>query len=446
MTDRIGGTRPRPRVALLGHFFAHQLTRYGEIFPTVWRASTTTELAELVQASELDVLIVGPDVGFYIGDWTELVHVLCFSGEVPALPGPNNHYDLGIDEAAETEEYVLPDIPLPFARQRDLDLSKARGAKGWPMLNLDYRGGSLTSKAAAAAKAQFLGGAIVTDRHSGNPFAVSFRRLDTGLGVAWLPGPVFDQVAWTELILCEWAQHDPERLPGFADWSRSPEWLTPEEQQIFDRIEALERGKQRTISTIDQKVGLLGTQYAEAALAANRGLRRLLTAQGDDLVDEVVALLSSIGFGVARVDDHLGPGQPRREDLRLTDPTEDAGGWEAIVEVRGYGRSGGTVADIGRLSRFSELYQKEKGRFPDQRIYIVNGEIEIPPPQRQMPLASAAEDVEVFGESGGVVISTLDLFRLAKRLDGLCLPAVRGSIRTARGRWTIENLLRDLGA
>lgn len=124
-----------------------------------------------------------------------------------------------------------------------------------------------------------------------------------------------------------------------------------------------------------------------------------------------------------------------REDLRLGHLDEGGEEWNAIVEVRGYARSAGNTADLLRLARFAELYEKETGKPPDKRIYIVNGQLELLPSQRQKPLASAPDDLEIFSDSDGILIWSIDLFRVLKETDPTDYPALLRSIKRARGRW-----------
>jgi len=212
--------------------------------------------------------------------------------------------------------------------------------------------------------------------------------------------------------------------------------MTREEKMLVERIDVLEREKVEAIRQFDQQIAELMIESTQATLIANDGRRRLITAQGDELVDEVASAFEAFGFGVEQVDDALTSGMPKREDLRLRDPADPNSDWEAIVEVRGYGKSGGTTADIQRIGRFANFYLGEKGRLPDKRMYVVNGQIELPPSQRELPLASAREDVELFGEDNGVVISTLDLFRVLETSTPKQLQAVRESIKRTSGRWT----------
>lgn len=204
----------------------------------------------------------------------------------------------------------------------------------------------------------------------------------------------------------------------------------------MSQIKALERKKQKSVIEIDKQIGELTTELALAKASANKGRRRLITAQGEELVDEVAKALKDIGFNVIDVDQLVGEKGPKREDLRLRHLDKGGEEWNAIVEVRGYARSEGKTADLQRLARFADLYKKETGQAPDKRIYIVNGQLELLlPSQRQEPLASSTEDLQIFSESDGILIWSIDLFRAIKATDPNDYPALLESIKHAQGRW-----------
>ncbi|MFQ5934560.1 MAG: hypothetical protein ACE5KI_07960, partial [Dehalococcoidia bacterium] len=278
-------------------------------------------------------------------------------------------------------------------------------------------------------------------RHTNSPLAVAFLRKDTKLGVGWLPSLENNHAAWVELLVTQWAQFDKDAFPNFGDWTASPEWMVSEEEQILSNIQALERKKQAVVTEIDKQVGELETKLALTRAKANKGLRRLITAQGEELVDEVAKALKDIGFDVTDVDELVGEKGLKREDLRLRHLGKRGEEWNAIVEVRGYARSGGTTADLLRLNRFAELYEKETGQAPDKRIYIVNGELQLLPSQRQKPLASATDDIDIFADSKGVVIWSVDLFRALKATNPTDYLALLESIKHARGRWVSTPVL-----
>ena len=436
MGVKVGGERPRPRVALLGQFPGDDIERFMRMFPTVWSGLDFGQLRQQVHVSEVDLLIIAPEAR-QIGDWMEETHVICFSSDIDHLPGPTDRTKVYPDGHADTEEFLLPDVPLPISRRREADLAGLDKIKGWRRLKLHYFSYGVDE---GPEDDVFNKAAIISERGTKAPLAVAFVREENSLGVAWLPfGSLVDRAFWVEVLVTLWAECDPVRLPNFGDWVNSPDWMTPEEERIVSEIEGLEQEKQRFIVDIDRRIGEAAVRFGEAQRDAGLGLRRLITAQGDELVGAVSTVLQDLGFRVENVDKSIPEGEPRREDLRLRQPIGLQDEWEAIVEVRGYARSSGKTSDLQRLGRFADLYEKEKGRFPDRRVYIVNGQLELLPPQREAPLLSS-EDIEIFGESDGIVVWTLDLFKVMKRFGQEDYPMIRESIQNSVGRWSVGNV------
>lgn len=443
MSPEIVGRRPRPRVALIGQFSQKTLKQFGRMFPTIWSAADWDEIREIVDSREIDLVIIAPGID-WAGDWPGKVHVICFSQDIIHLPGP--HPEIGINKygSAETEEFLLPDVSLSLSRRREAELHDLSSVRGWVRLSLQYQ--AINSTVLKEAKDTFIKGAIICESHTNTPLAVAFQRKNNKLGVAWLPFTPIDQAAWVDVLVTEWAKTDKDRFPNVGDWTAYPEWLVPEEKAIISQIQALEKKKQDFVAKRNREIIQMNSELAIAKKNANSGRRRLLTAQGDDLKDEVANVFREIGFQVTDVDTLVG-GAPRREDLRLHDSSDENEGWIALVEIRGYSRSGGTQADLQRLHRFATLYERETGQAPDKLIYVINGQLELLPSQRQEPLAPAEEDVAVFAESNGVIIWTLDLFRALRATDSATYPALVESIKLAQGRWLgARNASNEKGA
>ncbi len=54
MSPKVGGQRPRPRVALLGQFNPYAIERFNRMFPTIWRAEEdVSDLETLVDVREI---------------------------------------------------------------------------------------------------------------------------------------------------------------------------------------------------------------------------------------------------------------------------------------------------------------------------------------------------------------------------------------------------------
>jgi len=439
MNGKIGGQRPRPRVALLGNFESKDLENFRNMFSTIWPANDISTLDRIVDKREVDLIIIASEVDV-AGNWPYGMHVICFSNKFMVLPGPTLFSSVKKDASATTEEFIFPDVPLPLSRLRESQYGNLTSIRGWTRLSIDIRTGSSFHGTAISANRQnkartiFENGAIIIERATNLPLGLYYIREENNLGVSWLPFVDANQSAWVNVILTQWAQSDKDAFPSFGEWMDSPEWMVPEEKQILSQIQTLEQKKQESMIEIDNKIGELTTELAIVKANVNKGQRRLITAQGDELVDEVAKTLKDIGFNVTLVDQLVGK-KPKREDLRLRHLGKGGEEWNAIVEVRGYSRSGGTTADLLRLGRFADLYKKEIGQAPDKRIYIVNSELELLPSQRQEPLASATEDLQIFSESSGILIWSIDLFRALKATDPTDYPALLESIKHAEGRW-----------
>jgi hypothetical protein len=168
-----------------------------------------------------------------------------------------------------------------------------------------------------------------------------------------------------------------------------------------------------------------------AALAADEGPRRLLTAHGDALVDAVEVALSNLGFEVENRDRTATEGD-RLEDLRIRDPSEP--GWLSLAEVRGY-KHGAQVNDLLRIGRFVTRYVRTGATEPSRRWYIVNAFSGIDPAQRERALQSNPDEVGTFTEDGGAVIETRVLYRLdqAMRRSTRRAAEIRSFLRSATG-------------
>lgn len=434
--DGIHGQRPRPRVAVLGSFKDEVLEKFKHLFPTVWIASNFPVLFSMVDGRELDLIIIGKNIQREdIPLWNKHTNVICFSKSHDViLPGPYEGDWIKIEKIVATEQFLFQDLPLALHRRREFDLKDVNSVKGWPILGIEFSGNT-SAEQDGKAKKLFLESSIVIDPYSKLPFAVIFMRQKINLGVAWLPNDIFDEVAWVELIVTEWSKIDPSKFPNFGDWTKSKEWLTKTEIDIIKDIKELEERKILVKNEIDKEIILKASLLAEATISANKGRRRLLTAQGNELVEEVKIFFQRTGFRVASMDEIIPEGTPKKEDLRIITELPSGYNWEAIVEIRGYARSGGTTADISRLGRFALFYQSEKGKMPDKIIYVVNGQIELNPSQRQPPLISSPEDVKEFSEQNGLLMSTIDIYNASNTMDAENDMDIRSSITDKAGRW-----------
>jgi hypothetical protein len=213
-------------------------------------------------------------------------------------------------------------------------------------------------------------------------------------------------------------------------------WLTPAERSQIAQIEAVASERDALILALDQRATAAEKALASASEAADQTERHLITAQGPDLVNAVIAALRAFGFGVQDMDE-VWADNDRREDLRVTTP--DDPNWEALAEVRGYA-SGAKVSDLIRIQgRFVPRYFVEKGKSPTAAWYIATQFLREDPATRPLILQTNPEEVEEFGSSSGLCIDTRDLLRLwlGVQAGDLAPSAVRTLLTSSRGRLVI---------
>ncbi len=177
-------------------------------------------------------------------------------------------------------------------------------------------------------------------------------------------------------------------------------------------MKALQVELDEFVADMGQKKLQVLRELEEESRRANDSDRRLLTAQGDDLVEEVQACLEELGFIVVNVDREITSEGDRLEDLRVKDP--DNSDWIALAEVRGY-RRGAQLNDLLRIGRFVARYVGETGKMPTASWYIVNHTLAQDPATRPSPLAGNPNEVDTFADGGGLIVDSRFLFRI--RMD-----------------------------
>lgn len=267
----------------------------------------------------------------------------------------------------------------------------------------------------------------------GNVLAASFRRR--GGGRCWvLPANCPDPEAWVAIALKEFRSVDPERVPALPEWWEQATWATTTQRVTRTALRELKKEREQLLSDLDNRLVVAQEDVNRADESAAEGAARLLTGDGAPLVNAVKAALESFGFEVDDMDDHFPEGR-RREDLRVRDP--DVANWEAIVEIKGYGR-GASVNDLARITRWAMLYSSDhKGRLPNAQWHIVNAFRGLDPEVRPLSLPDD-NDLRDFTEDGGLLIDTRQLFEMLRDVSEGVTDAkiLRDQLRSARGRWT----------
>ena len=215
---------------------------------------------------------------------------------------------------------------------------------------------------------------------------------------------VTDLAAWFQAFLDDVHELNPGRVPQPPTRFSNPSaWYTPEEREWAQRIAKIQGGIEQLQNEHEQAEAKL----AAARERANAGIRRCLWTDGDDLEGSIGDILKELGFNVRYMDAEAKPGEPKREDLRLTIPDRD--GWEAIVEVKGY-PAGTKTRDARQIREYRDLYISEEGRPPGLTLWIANTHKSVEDPSsRPLPgndVGQKAADI------GAVHVLAADLYRL----------------------------------
>ncbi|MGL5823436.1 MAG: hypothetical protein ACRCYU_01015 [Nocardioides sp.] len=247
------------------------------------------------------------------------------------------------------------------------------------------------------------------------PVAGYFRRNGDIIDECWwlpleAPGPE----KWIAAALATWRKTYPERFtPEEANWSAGSEWQSSEERQLTLALADLDALHSDAIRKYEADRNKLVVEMQVASERAEVGPRRLLTAQGEDLKNEVAEALRDLGYLVEDSDIESAKKGDLLEDLRIRDPNDTT--WIALAEVRGY-TGGAKLSDLQRIARFVSRYAAANSTLPSASWYIVNQFVSNDPAKRPTPLASNPEEVAEFAEGGGLVVDTRDLFQLRERV------------------------------
>ena len=220
--------------------------------------------------------------------------------------------------------------------------------------------------------------------------------------IALLLPRAYNLSAWFRAFLSDLHESDPVRVPQAPPHLIQPsDWYTPEERVLADRISQIDSEFERLSDERD----LLKTKLATEGEKADRGIRRALWADGDDLVAAAHDLFTNLGFTVRDMDAELRKGDPKREDLRLT--LQDVSGWQAMVEVKGY-PSGTRTNDARQIREHRDRYILELGRAPDLTVWLSNTYRSVDPSSRPAPDKNVKGVAETIG---AVHVLTSDLYR-----------------------------------
>lgn len=225
-----------------------------------------------------------------------------------------------------------------------------------------------------------------------------------------LPSWTMNKRAWLLASWRAWVADGTLEVPLPGDGFDLRDWMTAAEIAEFDAIRELEAELRIVTSTLTERIHQGQGRLEVASSAAESGMRRLLTQQGEELERAVHYAFSVLGFQVESRDVE---GKARLEDLRVSAPGSE---WTAVVEVKGY-TGGGKSNDFNKFIRYNAEYVRETGKAPDRNWYVVNSYMSRPPASRPGPFDSVPDAVQSFADADGLVVSTMELFRLVRSVE-----------------------------
>lgn len=251
-----------------------------------------------------------------------------------------------------------------------------------------------------------------------------------------LPKETTEHVAWLATVLRFMNHHHPDRYPGEPDWREKDEWWTPATRQAHETLRTVEAERAAALEAFDARSAAAREAIDLASKGSESGALRLLTEQGEQLVQAVTDALIQFGFEVRDMDEHHDEKTGAKlEDLRVIYPPGSQS-WTCLAEVKGYGK-GAKANDVAQiLSRPPLVFLKEEGREPEGLWHIVNSNREQDPSARPRALTSGG-DLVALAKAGGCFIDTRDLFRAWRDVEDGTATAeeVRSSLMAGRERW-----------
>ena len=230
----------------------------------------------------------------------------------------------------------------------------------------------------------------------------------------WLPADTPRKDQWLRAALLSWNRDYPQSFPSADElWADNPQWMTGQELSANKAVALTEDNLKAAMVEHEDRLKAAIAARQDARNAADDGVRRLLTHQGEDLKVAVASALAAVGYAVTDSDEkRLADGSPLLEDLQISDDD-----WIAIVEVKGYAKSGGKTADLLKIARAAVAFERATGHPPNARWYVINHNSSLTPDQRPEVLAGAVMDVQEFKQDDGLVVDTRDLFAVVQAVE-----------------------------
>lgn len=270
------------------------------------------------------------------------------------------------------------------------------------------------------------------------PIALERRRKGRHSAICWaIPAETTERAEWFRLFLKRVREVDPDKFAGDAEWRTSPDWAPPQTLKHIQERNALSTTREEFLAESDRQIRK-NEQALKASLdEANGGALRLVTRQGEPLVDAVTNVMTQFGFTVENMDPiHVARHGTKFEDLQVRDP--DDSDWVAIVEVKGFSK-GVKVNEIAKITQRPVVqFLKDNNKAPSAVWAIANHNMTLDPQHRGPFVGNPDVDLHNFQNvDGGACFDTRDIYRLWRAVEsGETSPqAARTALKSASLLW-----------
>jgi hypothetical protein len=425
-------TQPTPRV-LFEALPAEILEKLTGLVGS-WRSVTAEEE---VHESEYDVLV---SFAADVDRRSPELHVLSFG----ATRLKSGAMGLGIikDMATTASEIAVPD-ELPTHEQELLANTvvphiSAGDKKVWRRAFFDGAGFKSTTDRTLSGACE----ALVAVGPEAYLYALKMRRGDDGLGglLYSLPPETTGHASWLAAFLAELDERGLLAASNQAGWREATKWAPKYLVEQMDAFERINQERELLLAEMSARQIEACDAIVEASNRAESSEWRLLSADGDSLVNAVATELRKFGFEVAEGDVAQRANEAALlEDLIVRYPARPE--WECLVEVKGY-KAGAKVNDVRQVAgRPSIAYAAREGRAPDAVWHVVNAWRFRDPSSRPTAIPNEAVDLAVLTEVNGALIDTRDLFTRGRAVDlgEISAESVAAEMMAAVTRWPSLN-------
>jgi hypothetical protein len=386
----------RPRCLFLGNWSSAEVENLEHLVGHARHAQSLRK-ADSIASAEIDLLLVRGAPAYDWEAWQAWVRgkfVVYVASDVESeLPFPHRERPLRL--RCRHKEFEVSTEPSELARLAQRSTSEFESAEGLPRWERpsEYLVRDLS-----------IGTWLVRTDEGPCAFHMEGSDRDITRGLLVIPIALCNTVEmsqWVAAALRTWKVRAPETFPRVATWQDSPAWWTPEQRRLEQELAVIHEERAEVLGRLASREADVHRFLDQEKKRAEANELRLVTGQGDDLVDATANALVSLGFSVVVPSEECT--SAKAEDLIVT--RSEWPNWLASVEVKGFRTSGARLADAAKLS------SRRKRRSATQALFIVNGECGLPPEARHVPFQGNADAHDTLLELEVLVIDSRNLYQ-----------------------------------